>query len=95
MLNQRVKSGILGDDMEIGTRLFCCQLADVISDMKIQDIFPIASNFNIHRITAEFLNTSNQVIGEFCLVFSHENNNLEGVLRKDFHIFWLNIFQIN
>ena len=77
MLDQRVKSLVLGNDVEIGLRLLCGQLADIEGDMEIQGVGPVAGYLHVLGAVPHFLHGIYELEGKLVLIGADEDENLE------------------
>ncbi len=95
MLDQRVETSILRDDVKVTIWVAFCQLPDIERYMKIKGIWAIAVYLDILRLTPESLERGCQIQRYLGLVFPDEDQCLELLATEDSQVLWLNIFIIN
>src|SRR3546814_16500902 len=73
MGDQRIEPGVFRDDMEECVRLLRSYLPDVVGNMKIQCIGPIAGNSDVFGSATKGLHACNEIERELCQRGTNEN----------------------
>ena len=79
MLDQRIETGVLGDDVKVGCWIFIYQLPDVIRYVEIQRVAAIAGNFDVAGTFTQVLNRGDKIKRDFCLICPHEDRDAEEI----------------
>src|SRR3546814_7736636 len=79
MGDQRIEPGVFRDDMEECFRLLRSYLPDVVGNMKIQCIGPIAGNSDVFGSATKGLHACNEIERELCQRGTNENHYSEVV----------------
>ncbi|KAF5052601.1 hypothetical protein DSECCO2_407040 [anaerobic digester metagenome] len=95
MLDQRIEPLVLGNDVEIGLRVLCGQLADIEGDMEIQGVGPVAGYLHVLGAVPHFLHGRYEFEGQLVLIGADEDENLEMLGVQSGQRLELNVFVVN
>src|SRR3546814_3607942 len=95
MGDQRIEPGVFRDDMEECFRLLRSYLPDVVGNMKIQCIGPIAGNSDVFGSATKGLHACNEIERELCQRGTNENLYSEVVSLEQCEVLGLYILIVD
>lgn len=91
---ERIEPRVPGDDVKIGGRLFRGQLAQVISDVKIEGIRPARRQAHVLRVCPHTLKRVSRFDSYFCLMMSDENDDTNMLVMQSGNVIGLHVLVI-
>ena len=95
MPDQRIESLVPADDVKMRLWVVRGQSSNVVRNMEVQRILPVAGYFDVFAILAERLQCLRQFDRHFGLIGTDANQDLERVPLEQFQVLWLHVLEID